>query len=702
MTEKYLELYKKYRPKVWKNLIGQQAQVRSIQRAILSDKIPTAYMFSGERGVGKALHKDTLIPTPNGCTTMDKLKVEDFALGSDGNKVKVLDKYCPNDPESFLLTFSNGSTIKTSGGHLWEVEKEGNTIVLSTKELFEKKLNKDFENSYSIKVIPNPILFEINETPLTINPYALGIWLGAGDSVSTVFTSMEQAGKRIAENINKTFENEVVFFQRGDKTPFLHYYKINSSNGEQTTYDFLKEMDLLGNKHIPNQYLYGSVETRKELLRGLLDTAGSINDEGRINFSDKNDTLFSQFITLVNSLGYQSIVSEPSGKNEQEENKNLRVASFYTTDKVFGSDRRNKKIQNTIPEEMLERIIINIEEIEDNPEDYYCISVDAEDELFLCDNSFIKTHNTSAALLTAKAINCLNPNPKNADPCNECEVCVSINNGNQMGVTYISSAQIKGVEEIRDLVQKARLEVPIKQQVFIIDEIHNLRTGKGFEALLIPLEEENMPSLFIFCTTETQKVPDTILSRVQSRKFNLVNPELMTKYIGAISNKEELGLDEEALSSVVRAGRGSVRDTLSKLEEFASSGETAPTFGGELLEAMSSRKTAEAWGIIAKAEASGIDCRDLGEQLFEDLRDLALLSSNNAENLVSKPPVNDLKAVVVGLSGIPGILAAADEIGEGLTRITWGGDARINLEIAVAKALRNVNIIARKRAARRS
>lgn len=294
---------------------------------------------------------------------------------------------------------------------------------------------------------------------------------------------------------------------------------------------------------------------------------------------------------------------------------------------------------------------------------------------------------TSGALILAKAINCLNPVVETADPCNECEVCVSIDNGTQLGVTYVSAAQRSGVEDIKDLVGQARLSMPIKRQVFIIDEIHNLKQGKGFEALLIPLEETNMPALFIFCTTEIEKVPQTIISRVQSRRFNLVDADLMLKYITHIAKKEDLGLNEDALREAVRQGRGSVRDTMTALESISSTGSITQPIGGKLLESLATQNLTSILTVIAEAASEGESGRDLAEQLFEDLRDLLLSASGVDSSLIGALPLDNPAAVAKGMLGRQGIMLVMDEVGESITQISMGSDARISLEIAMVKAL---------------
>jgi len=293
---------------------------------------------------------------------------------------------------------------------------------------------------------------------------------------------------------------------------------------------------------------------------------------------------------------------------------------------------------------------------------------------------------TSSALLLAKAINCLNPT-KDSSPCNECEVCIAIDNGTQLGVNYISMANNGSVEDIRNIVQKARLTQPVKRQIWILDEIHNIHKS-GFDSLLIPIEDKNMPALFILCSTEIEKIPATIMSRIQSRKFNLVSSEEMLQFLKVIREKESLESTDEQLMEAVRLGRGSVRDTLSALEGIVSMNEDlSPTFGGKLLESIASRSLTNVLTVIAEASSDGISARDLSEQLYEDLRNLVLTNAKVDSSLIGVLPVNDPEEIARKLLGNRGLNILMNELGLALTRMSNGMDYRINLEIAMNESL---------------
>jgi len=298
---------------------------------------------------------------------------------------------------------------------------------------------------------------------------------------------------------------------------------------------------------------------------------------------------------------------------------------------------------------------------------------------------------TSAALILAKAINC--PNATDGDPCNECDICVNIDAGNQIGVNYISMANKGSAEDVRQIVQEARLASPLKRQVWILDEVHNL-SKQGFDALLIPLEDPKMPSLFILCSTEANKIPDTIMTRVQSRKFSLVPDDLMARYVKKVVEKEQLDLDDESIAAAVRMGRGSVRGALSALERVEETEEGFADYGGRLLEAFTKQNLTDTLAVIAEASSEDdIKGRELAEQLFGDLRDLLLFASGADKKLFPNMPLENPKESAESMLGIRGISIAIDEVGEGLTRMTMGADTRIHLEVAIVKTIQKLKIL---------
>ena len=178
------------------------------------------------------------------------------------------------------------------------------------------------------------------------------------------------------------------------------------------------------------------------------------------------------------------------------------------------------------------------------------------------------TGKTSAAKIFAKAVNC--HHSKDGEPCNECEICKAITNGQLNDVIEIDAASNNGVEEIRDIRDKAKYApTQADYKVYIIDEVHMLSTG-AFNALLKTLEEPPANVIFILATTEPHKIPLTIISRVQRFDFRRISVEDAFNRMKYILNQKEVTYDEKALWVIANAAEGGMRDALSILDQVLS------------------------------------------------------------------------------------------------------------------------------------
>ena len=175
------------------------------------------------------------------------------------------------------------------------------------------------------------------------------------------------------------------------------------------------------------------------------------------------------------------------------------------------------------------------------------------------------TGKTSIAKVFAKALNC--QFETDGEPCNECELCISITNGSANDVIEIDAASNNGVDEIRnirDKVKYAPSEAEFK--VYIIDEVHMLTTG-AFNALLKTLEEPPAHAIFILATTEPHKIPATIISRTQRFDFKSLDIEEITERLEFVAQQENTAYDKEALSYIARIAEGGMRDALSIMDQ---------------------------------------------------------------------------------------------------------------------------------------
>ena len=178
------------------------------------------------------------------------------------------------------------------------------------------------------------------------------------------------------------------------------------------------------------------------------------------------------------------------------------------------------------------------------------------------------TGKTSAAKIFAKAINCLNP--QDGEPCNDCLLCKGITEGTIGDVIEIDAASNNGVEEIRDIRDKARYApTQATYKVYIIDEVHMLSTG-AFNALLKTLEEPPKNVIFILATTEPHKIPATIISRTQRFDFRRITNDEIIQRLRYILEQEGIVYEKEALSVIARCANGGMRDALSLLDQVIS------------------------------------------------------------------------------------------------------------------------------------
>jgi DNA polymerase III subunit gamma/tau len=182
---------------------------------------------------------------------------------------------------------------------------------------------------------------------------------------------------------------------------------------------------------------------------------------------------------------------------------------------------------------------------------------------------------TTTARILAKCLNCIGPDGEGGptiEPCGVCDNCRAISAGRHVDVLEMDAASRTGVNDIREIIDSVAFRAASAlYKVYIIDEVHMLSTS-AFNALLKTLEEPPEHVKFIFATTEIRKVPVTVLSRCQRFDLRRIEPELMVEYVGGIAAKEKAKVAHDALALLVRSGEGSVRDTLSLLDQAIAHG----------------------------------------------------------------------------------------------------------------------------------
>ena len=264
------------------------------------------------------------------------------------------------------------------------------------------------------------------------------------------------------------------------------------------------------------------------------------------------------------------------------------------------------------------------------------------------------TGKTSVAKIFARAVNC--ESPVNGSPCNQCRICLAIQNGTSMNVIEIDAASNNGVDNIREIREEVSYRpTEGRYKVYIIDEVHMLSSG-AFNALLKTLEEPPEYVIFILATTESHKIPVTILSRCQRYDFHRISIDTITARLQELLVTEEVDAEEKAVRYIAKAGDGSMRDALSLLDQCIAFylGETLTydkvldVLGAADTEVFSrilrSVLAGDAAGSIRILEEMIIGGRELGQFVADFvwyLRNLLLLgTAENAESIIDMSSEN--------------------------------------------------------------
>lgn len=292
---------------------------------------------------------------------------------------------------------------------------------------------------------------------------------------------------------------------------------------------------------------------------------------------------------------------------------------------------------------------------------------------------------TSAAFIMAKAVNCENLDEETGNPCNECNTCKSIDAGTQMGVNYVSMANNGSVADANKIVTQAKQMQPVKQQVWILDEAHRM-SKEAAEAWLIPLESEDMDTLFIFCSTEPERIIDTVKSRLQQRSFRSIDVKDIALHLNKISKLEGFDITNEQIMTAAMEASGSLRDAMSNLETIANGGTLTSSYKNKILSMLASRNYVKALEVAGEMEEDGQDFVQATEQLFRDFSDMLLIlagakPSNNATN------PNAYKQFAQGI-GPQGIMLIISTLGDALTTMVYNNvDNRILFEVHMMKII---------------
>lgn len=435
----------------------------------------------------KALALDTRIPTPTGDKTIADIQEGDYVFGVDGKPVKVITtSEIFKNRKCYKLTFEDGEEIICDENHKWTVQTkcsrkrlryvsksgrksrckhpidEKGNITVQTFEMVHDYMRpradgKGIEYKYRVP-IPEPVEYPKKDLPL--DPYVLGVWLGDGDkNDNRIAVGVEDLDTLISEmkkrNINiqsvKIFSGK--YEVRIGQTISYHRHDVREA---------LRALNVWKNKHIPEEYLTASIEQRKELLKGLMDTDGTATKAGQCLFTQKSKVLTNGFSKLLSSLGIKHTIKLDDVRCGDVFCKAYKV-QFWTdkTDPCFHYQRKINRLKKHLAPRMDYKTIIGIEEVA--PRDTKCITVDREDGLFLCGQRNTVTHNSelSSAIALSEVV-CGN---EGAD------IVASSNDDAQASIVYDS------IDTMRTLIDPSDKDTK-RNQRFIMNKETNTKVFK--------------------------------------------------------------------------------------------------------------------------------------------------------------------------------------------------------------------------------
>lgn len=354
---------------------------------------------------------DSNILTPNGWVKNKDIKPGDFAIGSNGKPVQILEVFPQGITDMYEITFDDRTKVKCSGDHLWEVQTRDDRInkrkrIAQTKDMAKNYLVENGKRkNYSINYVA-PVEFDNKLTEEDLHPYLLGALIGdgyighkKGDRI--MFTTKDEPLlKRIEELLPNT---DKIKYEKKYDYVITKKKDIRDSKGhpiKSTVSKKIHEYGLYGkhskDKFIPKKYLYSSIENRLELLRGLMDTDGSTDGSGTVEFSTVSKQLSNDMVELARSLGARVTTGEKIGKYKKEDgtivecNKVYRIYMKFPINPFWLERKRSKYI---VRDKHIRKFKY-ISEIKKLPnEESQCLYVDSEDHLFVTDG-YNLTHNT--------------------------------------------------------------------------------------------------------------------------------------------------------------------------------------------------------------------------------------------------------------------------------------------------------------------
>ena len=608
----------KYRPQTFDDLVEQSLVVQMVKSLCEQPQLDNRnFLFIGPAGTGKAQPLYSKVLTPKGFVQMGDILLGDEVFTSKGNVAHVIGIFPQGKRPIYRITLQEGTYIDVSDNHLNlcyrynEDRKLREDFVLETLDLLELYRTSRFKLRIDIPTVS----WEHRDIP--IHPYLLGALIGDG-SLSSGNLSFSNSESDVVEKVDALLRSDwgcyldkipgdnvdysiraldtrqyiftykgveytrpdmvlhlvslgypkfdgdtLIRIAQGTSTYYCKRYpelqnelsyRYNSSwNSANKFREELRKLDLCVPsrcKHIPNEYLYNSTEVRMQLLQGLFDTDG-YSSGSTVDWSTSSSQLSEDFAFLVRSLGARDHIGVFKSSYRAKDGNIIECGLSYCHSFKFPNGFQyctSNKHLSRYPRYQHDpmRNIVSIEYIGD--EECQCILLDHEDHTYISDG-FIPTHNTTTARIISNVLN-----DGVVDP------------------IEIDAASHSGVDSMRDIVNQAQqFPVGSKYKIFIIDEVHSL-SNAAWQSMLKVLEENPAKSVFLLCTTNPEKIPATILSRVQTFQLSKISLDGIfnrLKYVIECENQtgRNITYEADALNFIAKLANGGMRDALTLLDK---------------------------------------------------------------------------------------------------------------------------------------
>lgn len=375
---------------------GEFALGRTLERVRLPDDVVA-------RIEGKALALDTEVPTPRGWTTMAELAVGDEVFDHDGRPTRVVAVTdVLHDRPCYEVGFSDWTRVVADAGHLWETRsryepsRHLSPTVRTTKQIAKSLTQGQVKTEFNHHVaLTGAVAYPAKDLP--IDPYALGVWLGDGTSTSGHVTTADREILDQLELVGYPARKAAGHLAHlVDGRPRVRDTETGRYPANDSLHSTLRAHGLLGNKHIPRDYLEASVAQRTALLHGLMDTDGYADVYGRCELTTVRRSLAEQYRELVASLGFRPIIATKTATLNGKDCGLKHDVTFTPWEPVFRLPRKLAR-QKVTGRYKRTRAIVQVEPVESVP--VRCVEVESPRGLFLVTRSFIPTHNSSLGRL---------------------------------------------------------------------------------------------------------------------------------------------------------------------------------------------------------------------------------------------------------------------------------------------------------------